>query len=778
MIREISSCLRFGAAVAGLMLTSQLTAQPGSFQVEESTIDELHAAIKDGRTTCRDVVQAYVDRARSYNGTCTALVTADGASIPAMKGQIRAGAPLKFPTKTRPASSFLPNLDRYLGLPLDFGRMENTISDPGVKQQFGMVVGIPNARQVNALETINLRGERSVSCKAACDAPPSTGKLPASCPAACETFRQFPDALERASELDAQYGRNPDLAKLPMYCLTISVKDWYDVKDMRSTGGNDVNYAMDAGPADSTIVAALRNKGAIIYGVSIAAEVNHRADGPEKPAKAFVGGGGSVRSSWGGHTCNPYDTERSPGPSSGGAGVSVNANLVGCAICETTGGSCREPANQNAVPSLVTTKGLISEDRSATAQFINHRPGVLCRNLRDAARVLDAMKDPDGGYFDTRDMFTALPRALRSKEPYASYIGDGKEVAGKKPLAGMRIGIVREYMVKHTPNDVAISDRVDAEIKAVLRDTLGAEIVESVDPEYPDDPSVPNMRYTFQRALAEVLPINVPEYFYQEHDGAPEFAVPGYDVRSRDYLVKLSLGKAPLSPKLNMRRILGELDNTDRTSFMMSRYLLERGDARISDWAAYAASSKWRSDAQAVGARNAATTNNQDIRATEGIDRLKMQSVMRMAVLKAMLENDIDLFVHPNVGVPQWKIGIDREPTVNGRAAAGPSITDLLGVPEITVPAGYNRIVYDPQYELSADKKTYKLVTGKVQSMLPHPMPFSINFWAGPGDEPVVLRAASSYEAATKHRVPPPDFGPPGSMKSTDTNSTPRRLVW
>ena len=35
-----------------------------------------------------------------------------------------------------------------------------------------------------------------------------------------------------------------------------------------------------------------------------------------------------------------------------------------------------------------------------------------------------------------------------------------------------------------------------------------------------------------------------------------------------------------------------------------------------------------------------------------------------------MLENDIDLFVHPNVGVPQWKIGIDREPTVNGRAAA------------------------------------------------------------------------------------------------------------
>lgn len=769
-IKGLSGWLHLGPSVACLLIASQLVtaAEPGTYQLEESTIDELHAAIREGRTTCRDVVQAYVDRARAYNGACTALVTKDGAPIPAVKGQIRAGAPLTFPTQTRPASSFLPKLDQYLGPPLDFGRMETTASDPGVRQQFGMVTGIPNAGQVNALETINLRGERSVSCKAACDAHPSSGKLPASCPAACEAFRRQPDALERAAELDAQYGRNPDLARLPMYCLTVSVKDWYDVKDMRSTGGNDVSYAMDAGPADSTMVASLRNKGAIIYAISIAAEVNHRADGPEKPTKSFVGGGGSIRSSWGGHVCNPYDTERSAGPSSGGAGASVNANLVGCAICETTGGSCREPANQNAVPSLVTTKGLISEDRSATAQFINHRPGVLCRNLGDAARVLDAMKDSGTGYFDSRDMFTALPRALRSKEPYVSFVGDGKDVGGRKPLEGLRIGIVREYMVKHTPNDVAISDRVDAEIKAVLRDKLGAQIVESVDPQYPDDPSVPNMRYTFQHALAEVLPLNAPEYFYQEEDGVLEFEVPGYDVRSRDYLVRLSLGKAPLSPKLNMRRILSGLDNTDRTSFMMSRYLTERGDARITDWAAYAANSKWRSDAQAVGARNAAAKNNQDIRATGGIDRIKMQSVLRMAVLKVMLENDIDLFVHPNVGVPQWKIGIDREPTADGRTAAGPSITDLLGVPEITVPAGYNRIVYDPQYELSEDRKSYALVTGKVQSMLPHPMPFSINFWAGPGDEPVVLKAASSYEAATKHRVPPADFGPLRTKRTTD----------
>jgi len=746
------------ALTAASLLFSAAAPAASKFQIEEATIDDIHNAIKSGEVTCKGVVQAYLDRAKAYNGVCTQLLTKDGSAISTAKGAVRAGSPLTFPRKTSPVSKLLPDLDQYAGPPLDLGRMEATISDPSVQQQYGMVTGVPNAGQLNALETINIRGERSVTCKAKCDMQPSQGALPASCPAVCEKFRQQPDALERAAELDAQYGKNPDLDKLPMYCVTTSVKDWYDVKDMRSTGGNDVNYAMDAGPADSTVVAALRAKGAIIYAVSIAAEVTHRGEGAEKSKTAFVGGSGAIRSSWGGHVCNPYDTERSAGPSSGGAGASVSANLVTCAICETTGGSCREPANQNAVASLVGTKGLVSEDRTATAQFINHRPGVLCRTLKDAARVLDAMQDPQQGYFDSRDMFTAIPRSLRATQPYASYAVDRKDAVAAKPLAGMRIGIVREYMVKHTPNDAAISDRVDSEIKRVLRDQLGAEIVESVDPQYPDDPGVPNMQYTFQDALAETIAFSAPEYFFQKKGDALEFAVPGFDVTTRDYLVKLSLHQAPLSPALNMRRILGEMDNTDRESFMVDKYLMERGDARVTDWRSYAANSKWSSETQAVGARNS-VDSRQDIRATSGVDRVKMQSVLRMAMLKVMYQNRIDVFVHPNVGVPQWKIGVDREPTIADRIAAGPSITDLLGVPEITVPAGFNQVVYDPAYVLSADKKSYKLVTGVVQSKLPQPMPFSINFWAGPGDEAQVLKTASNYEAATKHRTAPPAFG-------------------
>jgi Asp-tRNA(Asn)/Glu-tRNA(Gln) amidotransferase A subunit family amidase len=180
----------------------------------------------------------------------------------------------------------------------------------------------------------------------------------------------------------------------------------------------------------------------------------------------------------------------------------------------------------------------------------------MCKTVAEAATVIDAIKG-----FDSRDMFTALPKGLIPKEPYASFVVRDADVKNK-PLKGMRVGIVREFMVKHTKNDTAISDQIDKEIKTVLRDKLGAEIVESVDPLYADDPSVPNMKYTFQDAFAEILPHTVPEYFFQTTpSGDLEFAVPGFDVRSLDYQLKLALGKAPLSDKVNLRRVSSGLAN-------------------------------------------------------------------------------------------------------------------------------------------------------------------------------------------------------------------------
>ena len=190
-----------------IALTPRLASpQSEAFRIEEASISDMHRAIQSGQVTCTGIVQAYIERAKAYNGSCTVLVTKDGGPIPAAVGPIRAGVPLSFPSQTIPVSKVLPNFDEYAGPPMEFGRMEPMVSDPTVQQQFGMRVGVPNAGQLNALSTLNIRGERSVTCKGDFDRAPSAGALPPGAPKACEEFRKLPDALERAAELDKQYG--------------------------------------------------------------------------------------------------------------------------------------------------------------------------------------------------------------------------------------------------------------------------------------------------------------------------------------------------------------------------------------------------------------------------------------------------------------------------------------------------------------------------------------------------------------------------------------------
>ncbi|MET0850586.1 MAG: amidase family protein, partial [Candidatus Rokuibacteriota bacterium] len=295
------------------------------FRLEEATIEELQAAIRAGRTTCVAVVQRYIDRVRAYNGVASLLVTADGAPVPPADGVVRGTAPIRFPTETVAASAMLPDLDRYRGRPIEYGRMEATASDPDVPQQFGMIVGRPDGGQLNALATLNIRGERSVTCRGDFDRHPSAGPLPPGAPAVCEEFRQLPDALERAAELDARYGRNPDLEAMPMYGVVFSFKDSFDTRDMRSTGGGDARYDIDFPARDHVLVRQLRDKGAIIFAKAISTEYNGRAGNPggrHVPDAVLPSVLGYQRSTWGGNPANPYDTTRSASlGSSSGSGV-------------------------------------------------------------------------------------------------------------------------------------------------------------------------------------------------------------------------------------------------------------------------------------------------------------------------------------------------------------------------------------------------------------------------------------------------------------------------
>ena len=787
--------------VAAILAAAEgASSQQSRFHLQEATIDDLHRAIRNGQITCRGVVQLYLNRAKAYNGVSDVLVTKDGAPIPPAPGVVRAGSPLKFPAQTVAISTLLPNFDQYAGPPIEFGRMEPTASDPTVQQQYGMSIGIPNAGQLNALGTLNIRGERSVTCKGDRDRRPSDGPLPPGSPAVCEEFRKQPDALEHAAELDAQYGRNPDLAKLPMYCVVFSFKDSYDVKDMRSTGGADANYDIDFPARDQTLVAQLREKGAIIYAKTANTEYNGRPvpairggaggeRGTNRPVKVFVSTQGYQRSSWAGNPSDVYDTTRAASlGSSSGSGVSVSANLATCSLCEETSMSCRGPSNHNAVALILPHKSLISFlGGSIGADIYLDRAGIMCRTVKDAAKVLDALKDPANGYYDSRDIFTTVPRSSVLDKPYvASAVSPGT----RGSLRGMRIGIVRESMLTFpgTKADEPISQAVDKEIKAILGDYLGATLVESVDPLWPPDPSLKKLNPSYTQALAQLVPVFFPDILYRlTRDGQPQFPefaakikptefAPGKTLGSGtmkpiDYFLDLAEGRVPIPKNLNIRAIEEEIEPNAFT-FHFNQYASrraadwkERGFTEtLIDFPALNARSKFWGDDQRAAFKN--WEEMEDMRNAlgerQGIDEhIMMRELLRRVEMKVIYENHLDAVVRLHYSLPPGKIGLAGQPEPPGEIRGELRMGPFAGLTEVLIPAGYVRTVYDPVFVLSADKKRYIPTSNNTPSTLPPPgLPFSLVFRAEPGKEDVILKIASAYEAASKRRVPPPEFGP------------------
>jgi len=762
------------------------------FRLEEATIEELQGAIKAGQTTCVQVVQQYLDRARAYNGVCSVLVTENGASVPEAAGTVRAGAPLSFPTATVKASEIFPELDKYQGPALEFGRMEATASDPAVQQQYGMIAGKPNAGQLNALATLNIRGERSVTCKGEYDKHPSLGPLPPGAPPICEHFRHYPDALERARELDAQYGTNPPLGEMPMYGVVFSFKDPFDTKDMRTTAGGDAAYDIDFPARDHILVEQLRNKGAIIFAKAVCTEYNGRAGNPggrNHPEKVLPSTLGYQRSSWGGNPSNVYDTSRAASlGSSSGSGVSVSANLVMVSLGEETRASTRGPANHNALALILPHKSMIGFTGGAIgADIYCDRTGILARRIEDCAKVLDALKNPDGGTYDPRDIWTTVPRSsvLPAYAPHAT--GSGAPGA----LKGMRIGIVRESMLVRPGEKsiVPICTAAAAEIKAVLGEKLGASLVESADPLWERDRDIEQMSVDFRQALARLVPILMPDLLFRlAADGTPlfkevaaairptEFA-PGKTFGSGtlapiDYCVQLAEGHIAPPTNLDIATVQQqELANSFR--FHIAQYLSRRAadwqalgfTESLADWAALNARSKfWGDDGRAAFKNWEEVSDPRNpLGGRQGVDeRVMLRELLRRVDMMVMLENRLDALVRLHTPLPPGKIGGAHDPLAGGsnirpESMYGPN----AGLTEMLIPAGYVTEAWDPVFKLSADAKRYVPAPADAPTTLPAPgLPFSLVFRAEPGREDVVLKIASAYEAASRRRIPPPAFGP------------------
>ena len=155
--------------------------------------------------------------------------------------------------------------------------------------------------------------------------------------------------------------------------------------------------------------------------------------------------------------------------------------------------------------------------------------------------------------------------------------------------------------------------------------------------------------------------------------------------------------------------------------------------------------------------------------------RMLRRFSVQQVILQCMAEQKLDALVYPTSNLPPSKLGAPTGPAINGRAGLGPwSFLGQQGFPVITVPAGFTTEVYDlirdpsvpatPESELGSGGGGGNRTVGDNHTRLvgptPAKLPVGMDIVGRPFDEPLILKIASAYTAATQHRSPPPDFGP------------------
>jgi amidase len=174
------------------------------------------------------------------------------------------------------------------------------------------------------------------------------------------------------------------------------------VKDLTTAKGQPATFGSAGAPdgvadEDELVVAAMRRAGFVLAG---------RSNTPE------FGPLPVTENSRYGITRNPWDTERSPGGSSGGSAAAVAAGIVPMAHGNDGGGSIRIPASCCGLVGLKPSRWRVPS--TTPGWFGMSVEGALCRDVADAAAVLDCLSEPDP---------LAWEQAPRPERPFASEVG-------------------------------------------------------------------------------------------------------------------------------------------------------------------------------------------------------------------------------------------------------------------------------------------------------------------------------------------------------------------
>jgi len=245
-------------------------------------------------------------------------------------------------------------------------------------------------------------------------------------------------SLAQAREADARLAAG-DAA--PLTGIPVAQKDIFCAQGWRTTCGSKMleNFIS---PYDAHIIEQFNRAGAVNLGKT---NMDEFAMGSSNETSYF----GAVK--------NPWDTSRVPGGSSGGTAAAVAARLCAAATGTDTGGSIRQPAALCGISGLKPTYGVCSRYGMIAFASSLDQAGPMGRNAEDLALMMNVM----AGY-DQRDS-TSLQRDV---EDYA------RDLA--KPLAGLRIGLPKEFFAEGLSPDVAKA--VQAAIAEYKK--LGATVVE------------------------------------------------------------------------------------------------------------------------------------------------------------------------------------------------------------------------------------------------------------------------------------------------------------
>ena len=246
-------------------------------------------------------------------------------------------------------------------------------------------------------------------------------------------------ALEQAAAIDARRQAGESLG--PLAGVPVAVKDNLCAIGEATTCASRMLETFRP-PYDSTVVAKLRQAGAVLIGRTNLDE--------------FAMGGSTENSAFK-PTKNPVDTQRSPGGSSGGSAACVAAQMVPLAIGTDTGGSIRQPSAWCGVVGMKPTYGRVSRYGLVAFASSLDQVGPVATTVQDAALLYDAIAGHDP--HDSTSLTAEAPSCVAALD---------------QPLDKLRIGLVKQHFAE------GLDDEVRAAVEQAIDKyrALGAEMVD------------------------------------------------------------------------------------------------------------------------------------------------------------------------------------------------------------------------------------------------------------------------------------------------------------